>query len=693
MCASVESDHHDLDSLRRHVQQLEREVQQARSAEIASRSREQKLATHNLVLVGLSRTHAIEQGDVGPAMQQICVAAAHTLEVERVSVWLFSEDRSRIRCLDIYERTRNAHSHGLELLASDYPSYFRAVEENRTIAADDARADHRTSEFDVNYLQPLGITSMLDAPVRVGGRLVGIICHEHVGPRRQWTLEDQAFAGSMADFVAMTIQADERRRAQDAVRDSERKLRQIIDLVPHLIFVKDRHGRFLLANQAAAEFSGTTVDAIVGHNVREVHPSLEEATSMMAEDLEVIDSGRAKVIADAPLTDSRGQSRVFLKTKVPFRVAGSSERAILGVAIDITERNQFEQRQDQMIQELDHRVKNTLAQVAAIAEQTAIAASGLAPFLETFLGRIHALGKAHELLAAARWDGAELRDLLEKIVLPHLVEADRARRITFRGPRLVLPVSIAPTVSLILHELALNAVKHGALRCSTGSIEITWRVDSDSGSPRLKFIWAERCPTASSSPQCRGFGTSFIERAVTHQLRGKVALDFRTDGLLCELDLPLRASVTNADEPGDEMPEAAESPLVELPLRDTPRNGLRVLVVEDDTLVAQSLELMLARLGCHVIGPVSTPEDACKCVRDSQPDAAILDINLSPGTSAPIARSLRMRGLPFTFVTGYSSIKMLPEELRGHCVLTKPITQDTLGTAVREMSRARTARR
>ena len=692
MCASVESDHHELEAVRRRVQQLEHEVQLARTAEFASRTREQKLATHNLVLVGLSRTHAIEHGDVGPAMQQICVAAAHTLEVERVSIWLFSDDRSRIRCLDLYERTRNVHSNGMELLASDYPSYFRAVEENRTIAADEARTDHRTSEFDVNYLQPLDITSMLDAPVRVGGRLVGIICHEHVGPPRHWTLEDQAFAGSMADFVAMTIQADDRRRAEEAVRDSERKLRQIIDLVPHLIFVKDRHGRFLLANQAAAEFSGTTVDAIVGHNVREVHPSVEEAAGMMAEDRDVIDSARAKVIVDAKLTDSRGQTRMFLKTKVPFRVAGSSERAILGVAIDMTERNQFEQRQDLMIQELDHRVKNTLAQVASIAEQTAVAATGLAPFLDTFLGRIHALGKAHELLAARSWEGAELRDLLEKLILPQLVERDRATRISLRGPRLDLSVSIAPALSLIIHELAINAVKHGALRSSNGSIEVSWSMAADSELPRLKLLWTERCPTAAGSPQCRGFGTNFIERAVTQQMRGTVAMEFRASGLVCELDIPMRV-MDGMDEFTAETSGATEAPEMEMAVRDTPRNGLRVLVVEDDALVAQSLELMLGRLGCHVIGPVSTSEEACKRVREDLPDAAILDVNLSPGTSAPIARSLRMRGLPFAFVTGYSNIKMLPEELRGHCVLSKPITQETLGTVVREMSRTKNARR
>ncbi len=111
-------------------------------------------------------------------------------------------------------------------------------------------------------------------------------------------------------------------------------------------------------------------------------------------------------------------------------------------------------------------------------------------------------------------------------------------------------------------------------------------------------------------------------------------------------------------------------------------DGLRVLVVEDDFDVAESLKVMLSVLGCHVVGPASTSDEACRLVKEGPVDVAILDIALSPGTSAPVARSLLYRGCPFVFVTGFGNIEMLPEELRGYRVLLKPVDRDTLCSTI-----------
>ncbi|MCP3905888.1 MAG: response regulator [Planctomycetes bacterium] len=113
--------------------------------------------------------------------------------------------------------------------------------------------------------------------------------------------------------------------------------------------------------------------------------------------------------------------------------------------------------------------------------------------------------------------------------------------------------------------------------------------------------------------------------------------------------------------------------------------GLRVLVVEDDYFVARSLGVLLGALGAEVVGPASTADQACELAREEEIDAAVLDISLTPGTSAPVARALQYRECPFLFVTGYSSIGMLPDDLRGYRVLLKPVDAETLGTAVREL--------
>lgn len=136
-------------------------------------------------------------------------AAVQGLGVARASVWFYDEARTSIRCADLFEREASKHSSGLELAAASFPSYFAALQTERTIAAHDAHTDPRTAEFSAPYLKVIGIGAMLDVPVWVEGKMVGVVCHEHVGGALRWTSDDENFAYSMAGFVAL---AEERRR-------------------------------------------------------------------------------------------------------------------------------------------------------------------------------------------------------------------------------------------------------------------------------------------------------------------------------------------------------------------------------------------------------------------------------------------------------------------------------------------------
>jgi signal transduction histidine kinase/ActR/RegA family two-component response regulator len=179
------------------------------------RKRHARLLLQSQTLVELARSRIAHGADLDAALREITRAAAETLESERVSVWTYNAARSAIRCLTLYQRGSRLHEKGLELEAEKYPSYFEALERERTIAAHDAQGDPRTREFVSTYLIPLGITSMLDAPIRVGGRMIGVVCHEHVGPPRRWTDDEQLFAGSIADAVSLAIEESERKRAEE----------------------------------------------------------------------------------------------------------------------------------------------------------------------------------------------------------------------------------------------------------------------------------------------------------------------------------------------------------------------------------------------------------------------------------------------------------------------------------------------
>jgi len=164
------------------------------------------LRFHLQTFADLMTQRSLFLGDVSATIRRINEAAASALQVRRVSVWFLDEQRTKITCKDLFEQTERRHSHGTELHAKDFPAYFRALESERTIAANDAHRDPRTSCFSTVYLGPLGITSMLDVPIWHQQKMIGVVCHEHVGVRRTWNKDDETFAYLMAGFVALALE-------------------------------------------------------------------------------------------------------------------------------------------------------------------------------------------------------------------------------------------------------------------------------------------------------------------------------------------------------------------------------------------------------------------------------------------------------------------------------------------------------
>jgi PAS domain S-box-containing protein len=512
-----------------------RECEGDASAQVESAGTERDVRTrvHNAVLTALSLSRTLETGDVGAARREIAEAAAKALSVQRVGVWMFNEDNSRLRCIELRDSGNPQNGPGLELSASDYPAYFTALAKDRSLAADDAQNDPRTGEFTQSYLKPLGITSMLDAPVRVGGRMVGVVCHEHTGPLRHWTAEEQTFAGSMADFVALTMLAARRREAELIVQQQHAFLRQIIDLNPNLIFAKDRSGRFTLVNQATADFYGTTVDALIGKADAQIHPPSEVAFFRRV-DREVIDSATERFIFEEQVTDPAGHVHWLQMMKRPIVDPDGNISQLLGVAVDITDRKLAQERQALMVRELDHRVKNNLLSVQALAEQTARSVKTVDDFVKAFSGRIRSMAVAHEALAQAHWEGAELGELLRRLLEPY--ETAALKRIKCAGDPVVLTPAMAPPLCMVLHELATNAVKYGSLSSPSGTVDIHWRVSAD----RLRIHWREHDGPPVKEPQRKGFGTELVHGVTAHQLRGTADIRFHADGLQCIIDVPLQ---------------------------------------------------------------------------------------------------------------------------------------------------------
>jgi PAS domain S-box-containing protein len=348
------------------------------------------------------------------------------------------------------------------------------------------------------------------------------------------------------------------------------------------------------------------------------------------------------------------------------KVVGASK-----VGRDITDRKRAEKLQKVLTDELAHRVKNTLATVQAIANQSLVRAKSPPDFVSSFTGRIQALAKAHTLLTTSKMQGADVMDLVSEQVL---IGAPNDDRISCSGPLLVLDAQAAVHLALVLHELATNARKHGALSVPTGRLSVTWQVRTNGGCSLL-LSWKESNGPKVSAPSAHGFGRTLIEQTVRAH-GGEASVEYRTDGLTCEIKLPLPETARPSMDTAASKIATGPSLLAQPDNRRT-LQGKRILVIEDEPLVAMDVESSLTAAGCEVVGPAATLARAKLLIEESDCDAALLDVNLAGQPVDELATLLTRKNRPFAFVTGYGR-DALPSGFRGAVVLGKPFGADQL---------------
>jgi len=210
---------------------------------------------------------------------------------------------------------------------------------------------------------------------------------------------------------------------------------------------------------------------------------------------------------------------------------------ILVAIDDITIRSGAEAHRDVLISEMSHRVKNVLATVQSIASQTLRQSGSLEGFKAAFNGRLHALASAHDLLVDEGWAGSDMRQLVRRTLEPYRA-GDVGGRITVDGPRLTLRTQAGVALTMILHELATNAAKYGALSTPNGTLDVNWQREDSGGQPQIRLRWIEAGGPPVKTPSRRGFGSELIERSTTHELHGQATLDYREEGLHGELTFP-----------------------------------------------------------------------------------------------------------------------------------------------------------
>lgn len=318
--------------------------------------------------------------------------------------------------------------------------------------------------------------------------------------------------------------------------------------------------------------------------------------------------------------------------------------------------------------ELSHRVKNMLATVQAIATQTLRHCEEPDDFVSSFSGRIQSMSRVHSQLSANDWQGTQLSDVVSDQM--NFGPTDETR-VFASGPAVLLDSNVVPTVAMMMHELGTNSLKYGALSEPDGTVRVRWTVSGDT----LRLRWSEHGGPIVKAPVRRGFGTALIERSAGG-VGGKAEMILKADGIRWEIALPLpKVEPRVAQKPalpeddyqsaGLHIATAGNEP------HSQPLDGKRLLIIEDEPLVAMDMAAQLTNAGADIVGPAGNIAAALQLIADEDFDAALLDANLGGQPVDDIAAALTRKNVPFAFVSGYGR-ESLPKSFATAELMSKP---------------------
>jgi PAS domain S-box-containing protein len=475
-------------------------------------------------------------------------------------------------------------------------------------------------------------------------------------------------SGQLIGAINLLVDATDRYQAD---LESAR-LAAIVASSDDAIISKTLEGRITSWNAGATRIFGYQADEMIGQPITriippELHPDEQRILARLRRGEHIDHFETVRVTKDGRLVDiSLTVSPLHDKFG---RVIGASK-----VARDVTERKEAERLRRLLTEELNHRVKNTLAIVQAIATQSLRRAKSPADFVSGFTGRVQALARAHDLLTQNKLQGADIMALVREQIL---FGATDDHRISCSGPVVMLDPQAAVQLALVLHELATNARKYGSLSVPNGRLTVQWELRIEGECNNLVLEWKERGGPKVCTPKERGFGSTLIERTLSAH-RGEVSMRYAAAGVTCRITLPLprhvrpdfrQAAAASNSKAGPSLPSGRKPHGI--------LQGRRVIIIECEPLVAMDMESTLTAAGCDVVGSAATLDKAKLIVAQAQCDVAVVDLTVAGHPVDELAAGLTQKNIPLVLVTANSHDGIagrFPEAV----VLKKPFSQDQL---------------
>ncbi len=370
--------------------------------------------------------------------------------------------------------------------------------------------------------------AIMAAPAIINGVYEGYVSFETYKDRIWLPLEIEE-ATHIIDGYARSVERRIEDRKQIAeefnIRRSEERYRLLTSHSPVILFGIDADGIFTLSEGLGLESMGAGAGEVVGASVYQVYRNYPDILEQVNTALSGVESHGLTNIGD----------NYFEVWFTPVQDEEQVVIGISGVAVDITRRYKLEQQQTIMMSELDHRVKNNIAAVMSLVGLSKGGADSIDEFTKTLDGRLHALSVAHSTLAKSHWSGASMGDILRLTLDPYITGG--IERLQFKGPDVELPGLLARPMCMVIHELATNAVKYGALSTPEGSLTISTELPAKSN--LVKITWLETGGPKIETKIKSGTGTSLLKGLVDHEMQGTITLNYLLEGLLCQIEVPL----------------------------------------------------------------------------------------------------------------------------------------------------------
>src|SRR5215469_800099 len=470
-------------------------------------------------------------------------------EILEAAIAIVSANKGNIQLFDQLSGTLTiAAQRGFE---EPFLKYFGRVSDTKSACGAALQSGERVLVEDVtqseifigrpslDVLLEAGVHAIISVPlISRSRRILGMLSTHFSSPHRPGERELQLLdllSRQAADYLERRSADDRQKVLMADLRDSEDRMRAIVNTAQNGIITIDDKGTIENFNPAAARIFGYSMEEVVGGNVSMLmpEPGRGEHDNYLKQ---YLDTGRAKVIGiERELTGLRRNGSTFPMELTVSEIAMAGRRMFVGVVHDITNRMLNSERQTMLMAELDHRVKNVLARVAMLAANTRKGSTSVDGYVRALNGRIQSMAAAHSLLSQNRWQDVGLGALVGKQLAPYATDSN----VTIKGEDVMLGAAEIQAMAMVLHELVTNAAKYGSLSVPNGRVCVAWQRQSSDAGAKLVFEWRELGAPSVAAAVPSGYGTNLIRDLIPHELGGAVDLAFAPDGVNCKIEIPL----------------------------------------------------------------------------------------------------------------------------------------------------------